>query len=472
MATAKKNQQDQESIDKLYEESIHWHVNTGDETIHAKRVPGIFRNLKHVGIMTWVIFFFGPYLRWNGRQAITFDIPNRQFHFFDITILPQDVWMLSLVLLFLAILLAVVTSVAGRVFCGYFCFQTVWTDMFTWIEEKLEGNPGQRRKLEKKPFLQRKLHIKALKHSIWILMGMLNGITFTLWFGDAFDIWIQFLTLKATPIAWTAVATFAIFTYLFAGFMREQVCLWLCPYARIQGVMLDTSTILPTYDFHRGEPRGHLKKGSSNNDQGDCVSCNQCLAVCPTGIDIRDGQQEGCITCGLCIDACNLVMDKIDKPRGLIRYMSLDELEGQELRPLYKRPRPIIYALIMSIALAGIIYGLTHLGSLELRVIHERQPLFVTLSSGEIQNRYELKILNKTEKRMYIEVQASGIDGMKIHGNEKIFSAKPGRLTSHTLFIKVAKNNLIKHRQTVNIVVTDRDNKEHSASYDSMFFSP
>lgn len=214
---ANSSEQSNRQIDELYEEIDHWEVNTGEETIHAKRMPGKFRNLKWLAASTWLIFFLVPYLRWDDRQAITFDILGRQFHIFGITILPQDVWMLSLVLLFFAILLAVVTSIAGRVYCGYFCFQTVWSDIFTWIEEKLEGKPAARRKAGKLPLSQQNLPRKILKHAIWILIGAFTGISFTLWFGDAFEIWQAYFDLTITIWAWGTVATFAIFTYLFAG---------------------------------------------------------------------------------------------------------------------------------------------------------------------------------------------------------------------------------------------------------------
>ncbi|NOR52269.1 MAG: cytochrome c oxidase accessory protein CcoG [Gammaproteobacteria bacterium] len=459
-------------IHELYEDIDHWEVNTGEETIHAKRMPGMFRNLKWLAASTWLIFFFGPYLRWGDRQAITFDIAGRQFHIFGITILPQDVWMLSLVLLFFAILLAAVTSIAGRVFCGYFCFQTVWTDLFTWIEERLEGKPGARRKADKLPLLQRNMPRKILKHLIWILIGAFTGISFTLWFGDAYEMWGDYFHLNVSLFSWIVVATFTFFTYLFAGFMREQVCLWLCPYARIQGVMLDVDTVVPTYDFHRGEPRARLKKGKHDPAEGDCIECNQCYAVCPTGVDIRNGQQEGCITCGLCLDACDSVMDKIDKPRGLIRYMSLDELQGKEQPPLYRRPRPLIYMSIMLLAAMGIIYGLTHLGSLELRILHERQPLFVLQSDGSIQNKYVFKVLNKTHDDMKIGVTAKSEHKLVLVGADRELLAPPGRTSSFTLFVRIPKRELTAEREPITFTIYNVDDDKITNTYESMFFGP
>lgn len=467
------------NLDDLYREADYWHVNTGGKTIHAKRMPGRFRTLKWIAMSVWVFYFIGPYLRWEGRQAILWDIPKRQFHIFNITILPQDVWMLAMVLLFFALLLAAVTSVAGRVYCGYFCFQTVWTDIFTWIEEKLEGVANKRMKLDQAPWGFAKIRVKVIKHGLWLMIGMLTGISFTLWFDDAFTLWHQYLTLQAPMLAWLTVAIFTFFTHLFAGHMREQVCFWLCPYARIQGVMVDRATVLPTYDFTRGEPRGKLKKGDTlqpdkpgSVTQGDCIDCKQCVAVCPTGIDIRRGQQEGCITCALCLDACDSVMDKIERPRGLIRYASLDEVEGKPASPFLKRPRVLVYITIMLLSIAGIVYGLATISSLELNVLHERQPLYVIQKDGSIQNKYELKILNKTEHDIQVTITVSGHDRLQLIGENSPIPIAKGRVSAHTIFLRMPDDSMHSTRIPVTIKVIDIDNPDYVASYESMFFGP
>ena len=470
MNSPQQNLSDQH-LDEIYHEV---HINTGGETIHAKRAPGRFRRLKWFTASVWLILFLGPYMRWNGKQAVMFDIPGRQFHIFDITILPQDVWMLALVMLFFALMLAAVTSIAGRVFCGYFCFQTVWTDVFTWLDEKLEGPPLKRRKLDQAPWDARKIRIKVVKHSIWILIGVLTGISFTLWFGDAPTLWKEYLTLQAPLFAWITVGTFTFFTYVFAGFMREQVCFWLCPYARLQGMMYDCETILPTYDVARGEPRGKLKKKAAEGDSklGDCIDCKQCVAVCPTGIDIRDGQQEGCITCGVCIDACDSVMDKIKRPRGLIRYASLDEIQGAPQIPLVRRPKVLIYLGIMLFSIVGIIYGLNTLGALELKVLHERQPLFVLQSDGSIQNKYVLKILNKTDATMKVRISASGHPALRLSGAEEDLSLPSGRVSAHTVYLRIPGDKLDSDTLPVFFRVEDVAQPEHWVEYKSMFFGP
>jgi cytochrome c oxidase accessory protein FixG len=464
------------AVDELYAEAGHWHVNTGGETIHAKRLAGKFRTIKWLLASVWIIFFVGPYLRWEGRQAVLWDIPNRQYHIFSATVLPQDFWMLSLLLLFFAILLAVITALAGRVWCGYFCFQTVWTDVFTWIEEKLEGQPPQRRKLDKAPWDLHKLSIRGVKYLAWLLIGFMTGFSFVAWFTDAPTFWGRFFTGQADPAAYVTVALFTLGTFGLAGFLREQVCFWLCPYARIQGVMLDRTTIIPTYDEQRGEPRGRVVKGKPAQERttGDCVDCNQCVAVCPTGIDIRNGQQEGCITCGLCLDACDSVMEKVGRPKGLIRYASLDELDGKPVKPLLKRPRVWVYGGILLLAWIGIIFGFSTMSAIEMKVLHERAPLFSRLSDGSIQNKFTLKLLNKSPEDLAMRISASGPKNLQLIGAEEPVMTKHGEVMPVTVFVKVASKDLADEREPVTFVVEGQRSTGVAvrAERESVFFGP
>jgi len=463
-------------MDELYADAEHWEVNTGGETIHAKRMPGKWRRIKWAAASVWLIFFLGPYLQWQGRQAVLFDIPNRQYHLFGVTVLPQDFWMLSLLLLFFAILLAVATALAGRVYCGYFCFQTVWTDVFTWIEERLEGSPPQRRKLDKASADARKLRIKITKHAIWLVIGFLTGFSFVAWFYGAGPLWRDFFVGGANAAVYAAVALFTLGTYLLAGWLREQVCFWLCPYARIQGVMLDKSTVVPAYDVARGEPRGRVKKGDSgeNRSTGDCVACNQCVAVCPTGVDIRNGQQEGCITCGLCIDACDAVMAKVGRPRGLIRYASLDEFEGKSVKPMLARPRVWVYTGILALALAGIVYGLSTLAAIELKVLHERAPLFVQLADGSIQNKYTLKILNKGDSDLNVTIRAEAAVPLTLIGAEEPVETNHGEVNPAIVFVKIDRADFDGTTLPVTFYATAEmpDGTQVSAERESAFFGP
>ncbi len=462
------------AYDELYDEAGHWQINTGDETIHAKRISGKWRNIKWWAASVWLLFFIGPYLRLGDRQAVLFDIPNRKFHIFNITVLPQDFWMLSLVLLFFAILLAVLTATIGRVYCGYFCFQTIWTDIYTLIEDILEGSPQKRRKLDDAPWGLKKIGIKTIKHILWLVVAALTGISFVAWFTDAYELWGDIFTLQIAGAALITISMFLVGTYVLAGFLREQVCFWLCPYARLQGVMVDKTTVVPTYDFKRGEPRGRRKKGDDSDAQGDCVDCNQCIAVCPTGVDIRYGQQEGCIMCGLCIDACDSVMDKVGLPLGLVRYASYDELEGKINPPIYKRPRVIVYTAILTIALIGIVFGLSTLDAVELKVLHSRQPLYVVKSDGSIRNKYTLKILNKTTSEMNVKVTASGQKDLQLMGAEKEVHVGPGTITSKTVFVSVKRKDIKEESSPIIFSVegADAENNIYKYSRESMFIGP
>jgi len=461
------------NVDDIYEEVAEWHINVGGIKIVAKRLAGRFRTLKWIGMSIWSVLFLGPYLRWNDSQAILFDLPNRQFNIFDITIYPQDIWMLSLTLLFFAILLAAVTSIAGRVFCGYFCFQTVWTDIFTWIEGKIEGKtPQKAMKFNKAPWSVKKMSSKVFKHTLWLLIGLLTGVSFVAWFTDAFELWANLFTLNVSTMAAIVITAFTFGAYTFAGFMREQVCFWLCPYARLQGVMYDQDTILPSYDAERGEPRGRIKKGEDNSAKGSCVDCNVCVAVCPTGIDIRKGQQEGCITCGMCIDACDSIMDKVKQPRGLIRYASYKELHhNAKTIPLYKRFRVIVYAFILLSAMSGIIYGFMNLSPTEFKVVHERQPLFVRLSDGSIQNKYTIKLLNKTKQTLEVRFDIQGLDGATLHGLKQM-TVEPGKVVPVTALVRVTEDQL---KEGVTPIVFKGEvlsDSNITLHYKSMFMAP
>ncbi len=460
-----------QSIEEIYADAVHWHVNTGGETIHAKRMGGRFRSLKWWTGSLWLLFFLSPYARWEGHQAILFDIPHRQFHFFSLTIWPQDIWMLSLVLILLAMTLFGVTAVAGRVWCGYFCFQTVWTDWFTWLEDKIEGNPIQRRKLDAAPWDARKIRLKLFKHSLWLLIAILTGVTFAGYFTDIYRLWVDYLTLQAPLVAWVVLAAFIFGTYVFAGFMREQVCFWLCPYARIQGVMVDKDTILPTYDAKRGEPRGKSRGG--DEARGDCVDCKLCVAVCPTGVDIREGMQEGCITCGMCIDACDSVMEKVGRPKGLIRYMSEKEMLGERLPPLYRRPRVIVYSAIFLLSVSGILYGLTHIPPVELSVVHERQPLFMQMSDGSIQNKYTFKAVNKTPEDLRLRLSVSGVPGLQLLAADgDTVTLKSGKTIPFHVFLRARRTQLKQANTPVRFRLQGIDKPEISLEYESVFIGP
>jgi len=448
-------------------------VHTGG-TVHAKRMPGTFRTFKWITASFWISLFVFPYLRWDGHQALLFDLGNRQFHIFGLTILPQDIWMLAMILLFFALLLAASTAVAGRLWCGYFCFHTVWTDVFTWLEEKFEGQPNKRMKLDKSKLSLEKLKIKAPKFAVWAFIAFMTAFSFVAYFTDAYDLWARLLSFEWGSTETIVILSLTVSTFFFAGILREQTCIGFCPYARIQGAMIDTQTVVPTYDNDRGEPRGRMKRikpGEEAPDLGDCIDCNLCVAVCPTGVDIRRGQQFGCITCGLCIDACDSVMDKLKKPRGLIRYASLAEFAGQKLPPLFKRPRVIVYSAIMSFAGAMLVYGLLTMSPIDLKALHERSPLFVQMSDGNIQNKWTVKVVNKSNEVMLAEISVTGPEGLTYVADKQI-TIQPGNVGATTLLVKIPKRNLTETSTPVHIHVKDVNNETISADYETAFISP
>lgn len=443
-------------------------------TVHAKRISGKFRNVKWVVMALWSIFFLSPYLRWDGNQAILFDLADRQFHIFGITILPQDIWMLAMILLFFALLLAATTAVAGRLWCGYACFHTVWTDAFTWIEEKLEGQPNKRIALDNEPVSFKKIRIKFPKWIAWAAIGFLTGFTFVAYFDPAFDLWYRLFKLEWTFTEASIILGLGAATVFFAGFLREQVCIGFCPYARIQGAMIDTETVVPTYDVDRGEPRGRMKRAKPGEEApqlGDCIDCNLCVAVCPTGVDIRKGQQFGCITCGLCIDACDSVMEKIKKPIGLIRYASLAEFAGKPFVPLFKRPRVLVYTGIMTFAAAMLVWGLLTMSPIDIKVLHERAPLFVQMSDGTIQNKYYAKVVNKTDKPMNAKITVTGPKSL-MYIVDKELHVIPGEVGTAEILVRIPTQDLKEINTPIEIHVQDIDKPAIKADYDSMFIGP
>lgn len=316
------------------------------EKIYTRKIEGFFQKIRmYTGWPLLLGFYIMPWLQWDGRQAMLFDLPARKFHVLGLTFWPQDMSMLAFVLIIAAFALFLVTALFGRVWCGYTCPQTVWTSMFMWAEQKAEGTPNQRRKLDEGPMSFEKVRRKALKHTMWMVIAFGTGFTFIGYFSPIYDLGFKVFSFDLSLMEFAWITFFTMATYINAGWMREQVCLHMCPYARFQSVMFDRDTLIVSYDAARGETRGSRKKSADPKalGLGDCIDCELCVQVCPTGIDIRNGLQYECISCALCIDACASIMDKMGYEKGLIRYTTENELEGKTHHLL--RGRVIGYVL-------------------------------------------------------------------------------------------------------------------------------
>ncbi len=394
------------------------------ERIYPKRVWGRYRKLKWAAmIVTLGIYYLAPFIRWDRGptapdQAILIDLNNARAYWFWIEIWPQEVYYITGILILAAIGLFFVTSLLGRVWCGYTCPQTVWTDLFVWVERIFQGDRNARKKLREGPWTWEKIYKLGLTHFVWLVIAWCTAGSFVLYFNDAPTLVRSFFEFDVSPTVLTFIIGLTFSTYLMAGFAREQVCTYMCPYARFQSAMFDNDTLIIGYDERRGEPRGKLKKGEQQAGHGDCIDCSLCVQVCPMGIDIRQGLQMECIACGLCVDACNNVMEKINKPKGLIRYDTENHMRsltrGKETQFKFIRPRTIYYSCVIAIVGGIMLYGLITRAPLDIAVLHDRNPVFVQLSSGEIRNGYVLKIQNKTHEHRTYQLSLEGLDNADI----------------------------------------------------------
>ena len=392
--------------------------------IFPRSVKGRFRNIKWAILgLAYGVYFLLPWLPWARHnapdQAVLFDLEGRKFYLFSLVVHPQDIFWLAGLLMIFAFLLFFITGVAGRVFCGYFCFQTLWTDVFMFIEHLVQGERPARIRLSKQDWNAEKIRKIGLTHLLWLLVAFVTGLTFVLYWGEAGRTVVDFFTAKAPFPAYATAAFLTATTYVMAGVAREQVCTYMCPYARFQSAMFDPETLIVSYDVQRGEGskgRQKLLKGFKTPEErhqagaGDCIDCGYCVQVCPTGIDIRNGLQLQCITCALCIDACDTIMDSLGWQRGLISYTSEKALEtGKPTRLL--RPKVIAYAFVLLAAASALVWSITQQAPYDLTVAQVRQPIYVQLSDGRIQNSYELKINNKTTDDMVVRFVLDGLDG-------------------------------------------------------------
>ena len=494
-----------------------------ERKVSPRDVEGRFQRLRHLAVFVLLGMFYAfPWLRWDGRQAVLFDLPARKFYIFGLNFWPQDFVFLAMLLIMAGMALFFFTTLAGRLWCGYACPQTVWTEVFLWMERWTEGDRGRRMKLDAAPWSLEKIRRKAAKHSLWLVFALWTGFTFVGFFTPITD-----LAARA-PFGWGGWENFWVFFYALAtwgnaGFLREQVCKYMCPYARFQSAMFDRNTLIIAYDPMRGEPRGPRKRGLGSvlergrglldrvlaydyvfraahhpsaadaavhargntaiadfglvaeplpaftpDQLGDCIDCTICVQVCPTGIDIRNGLQYECIACGACIDACDTVMEKMGYPTGLIRYSTQNAIDGKPTRIV--RPRIIVYGLLLLGLCSGWAWGVGNRSPLIAEALRDRNALFQERADGSVENGYTLKIINKTvEPRRYrIAVEAGS--GIALRDGERVVEAAPEEVLE--LPVVLSSSDGVRGKQSVVFTVTTLGADGASERVPSTFFGP
>jgi cytochrome c oxidase accessory protein FixG len=377
--------------------------------IYPRQVRGRFDSLRDLSMYVLLGIYYGlPWLTLNGRQAVLFDLPARKFHIFGLTFWPQDFIYLALLLVIAGLTLFFFTALAGRLWCGYACPQTVWTEAFLLMERWVEGDRAKRIKLDQGPWRRERLLRKLAKHSLWLGFAAWTGFTFVGFFTPIRELWsgVAGFSLGPWETFWMVFYSFA--TYGNAGFLREQVCKYMCPYARFQSAMFDEDTLIISYDEKRGEPRGGRRKGTETPELGDCINCTLCVQVCPTGIDIREGLQYECIACAACVDICDQVMDRMGYPRGLVRYSTERAIAGGDTRVF--RPRIVIYAVLLVALTGGVLWSISQRVPLRAELIRDRNALYRELPDGRIENVYKLKLINMDHRAHDYRMQVAGND--------------------------------------------------------------
>ena len=391
------------------------------DQIYVRKVTGVFQALRRkMNFFFLTLFAVLPWLQYNGHQAILFDIAEQRFTLWGLTLWPQDLTLLAWLFILSAFLLFFVTTFLGRVWCGYLCPQTVWTFIFIWFEEKIEGTANQRKKLDSQKLDFNKFWRKALKHSCWLFFSLLTGLTFVGYFVPVQEVFFNFFTFNSSFAIAATVWFFAFCTYGNAGWMREIMCLHMCPYARFQSAMFDKDTFTVSYDTKRGENRGarSRKQDPKELGLGDCIDCNLCVQVCPTGIDIRNGLQYECINCGACVDACDGVMERMKYDKGLIRYTTEHELEGKKVHLI--RSKLLGYAVVLLIMSSLLVLEIVNRVPVSLDIIRDRTELAKENFNGEIENVYTLKILNKSQTDNLYRLSVIGIENTQWHGEQEV----------------------------------------------------
>ncbi len=429
--------------------------------IYPRAVHGWFAAWRWALVwLTQLIFYGGPWLRWNDRQAVLLDIAQRKFYIFGLVFWPQDVIYLTVLLVISALSLFLFTAVAGRLWCGYACPQTVYTEIFLWIERVIEGDRNQRIRLDRGGWGPRKLGLKAAKHGVWIALALWTGFTFVGYFTPIHELGGALLAFEAGPWATFWILFYGFATYGNAGWMREQVCKYMCPYARFQSAMFDRDTLIITYDGDRGEPRGSRARGRDKGELGDCVDCGICVQVCPTGIDIRDGLQYECIGCAACIDGCDQVMDKMGYPRGLIRYSTQHALDNKlDVRAMWRRvfrPRILLYSAVLWGIIIAAVVALAVRIPLKVDIIRDRAAIAREVAGGQIENIYRVQLMNTQEAPRRFRLRAEGLPSLTLVG-EPAFEVAGASARLVPIKLRVQPSQVAAGKHPIALVVQAED---------------
>jgi cytochrome c oxidase accessory protein FixG len=442
------------------------------EKVYPREVKGRYASLRSASVwMLLGIFYLVPWINWGERQAVLFDLPARKFFILGLVFWPQDFIFLTWLLIIAALLLFFVTAVWGRLWCGYACPQTVWTETFLWMERLAEGNRPARQKLDRAPWTARKIARKGFKQFMWIGFALWTGFTFVGFFTP-----IRFLAAEVQQFALGPWETFWIFFYGFAtygnaGYLREQVCKYMCPYARFQSAMFDRDTLVITYDTERGEPRGSRPRGTDPRAQGkgDCIDCTMCVQVCPTGIDIRKGLQIDCIACAACVDVCDDVMEKVGSPPGLIRYTTQHALEHAKTRVL--RPRILIYGALLVALVLGFLVTVATRSPVALDVIRDRKSLYQLTDDGNVDNVYTIRILNKTEHAQRFAIEAKGASALTLLPANREYAVPSGAVYSLPVRVRRAAYEPL-GAETITLTARSLDDPRVHVETEARFLAP
>lgn len=444
------------------------------QKIYPREVHGRFALLRTLSVIVLLgLFFILPWLELDGRQIVLFDLPARKFHVFWLTFWPKDFLLLAFLLILAAMTLFFFTALAGRLWCGYACPQTVWTEVYLWIERKIEGSRIKQMRLDQAALSLEKITRKSLKHFLWLLIAGATAVTYVSYFTSEKVLSHELFTLQIGNWEMFWILFFTLATYINAGWMREQVCKYMCPYARFQSAMFDKDTLIISYDEKRGEPRGSRRsdvhRDYKKESLGDCINCTMCVQVCPTGIDIRNGLQYECIGCSACIDVCDDVMEKMSYPKGLIRYTTQNMIDGKAGRLL--RPRIIIYVLILILFTSLFVYSISQRSMIDLDIIRDRNQLYRE-TSGLIENIYTLKLINMDEHDHNFNITAEGIDGLQLLIDKDVIKVTAGSVYDLPVRLRAKEQNLKGRSTEIRFTLMAENNNELSITQTGKFLGP